>query len=162
MFIESGGFALLQLISSELPQSEYNRCFKKLLGYKTSFEWRDMKPRMERYNVPYHLYLGSTPLSSCMIVGAKIAKQFKERNRIEVMNTIVLSDGGNTSDLEVIAEGQYEESGRFRYENAISKEFSGYGSERCDIGKFQLKGNGLSVTTNIKVIFVTNYCRVSY
>ena len=102
IFIESGGFALLQLISSELPQSEYNRCFKKLLGYKTAYEWRDMKPRVERYDVPYHLYLGSTPLSSCMIVGAKIAKQFKERNRIEVMNTIVLSDGGNTSDIEVI------------------------------------------------------------
>ena len=65
---------------------------------------------MERYDVPYHLYLGSTPLSSYAIVGAKIAKQFKERNRIEVMNTIVLSDGGNTSDLKLL-EGQYEENG---------------------------------------------------
>ncbi len=163
LFIESGGFGLLQLISSELPQSEYNRCFKKLLGYKTSFEWRDMKPRMERHNVPYHLYLGSTPLSSCMIVGAKIAKQFKERNRIEVMNTIVLSDGGNTSDIEVIAEGQYEENGYFRYKNAISEEFAGrYGENKCEIGKFQLKGNGLSVTTNIKGMYGTNYGRVSY
>ena len=163
LFIESGGFALLQLISSELPQSEYNRCFKKLLGYKTAYEWRDMKPRVERYDVPYHLYLGSTPLSSCMIVGAKIAKKFKERNRIEVMNTIVLSDGGNTSDLEVISDGEYEENGRFRYSNAIQKEFGhGYGEERTDIGKFQLRGNGLSVTTNIKGMYGTNYGRVSY
>ena len=163
IFIESGGFALLQLISSELPQSEYNRCFKKLLGYKTAYEWRDMKPRVERYDVPYHLYLGSTPLSSCMIVGAKIAKQFKERNRIEVMNTIVLSDGGNTSDIEVIENGEYSEEGRFRYDNAISKEFGGsYGQERTEIGKFQLKGNGISVTTNIKGMYGTNYGRVQY
>ena len=163
IFIESGGFALLQLISSELPQSEYNRCFKKLLGYKTAYEWRDDKPRLERYNVPYHLYLGSTPLSTCMLVGSKIAKNFKERNRIEVMNTIVLSDGGNTSDLEVIADGEYQDDGRFRYSNAISKEFSsGYGEERTDIGKFQLRGNGMSVTTNIKGMYGTNYGRVSY
>ena len=163
IFIESGGFALLQLISSELPQNEYNRCFKKLLGYKTAYEWRDMKPRMERYDVPYHLYLGSTPLSSCMIVGAKIAKQFKERNRIEVMNTIVLSDGGNTSDIEVIENGEYSEEGRFRFDNAIQKEFAGsYGQERTEIGKFQLKGNGMSVTTNIKGMYGTNYGRVQY
>ena len=30
-----------------------------------------------------------------------VPKEFKDRNRIEVMNTIVLSDGGNTDEYEV-------------------------------------------------------------
>ena len=163
IYIEDESFGLLQLISSEVPQNEYNRCFKKLLGYKTAYEWRDNKPRLERYNVPYWLYLGSTPLSTCMIVGSKIAKQFKERNRIEVMNTIVLSDGGNTSGLEIVTNGRYgDDNGRFYYDDELQKEFGGYGDERTEIGKFQLKGNGLSVTTNIKGMYGTGYGQVRY
>ena len=51
--------------------------FQKVTWLQTHLNG-DMKPRMERYDVPYHLYLGSTPLSSCMIVGSKIVRVQEE------------------------------------------------------------------------------------
>ena len=148
VLIDLEGFALLQLISSELPMSEYNRSFKKLLGYKSGFEWRGDDPRLERYSVPQHLYLGATPLSPALIVASKIAKEFKERNNIEIMNTVVLSDGENTSSLLVLEGAESTERGHLRYTDAVQREFGGYGN-KSSVGKFVMKNGSRSTSVDL-------------
>ena len=51
------------------------------------------------YDIPRHLSLGSTPLCQGYLLSIKVANEFKENNNIEVLSTIVLSDGGATDYL---------------------------------------------------------------
>tara|TARA_Y100000389_G_scaffold204486_1_gene257321 strand:+ start:1908 stop:4088 length:2181 start_codon:yes stop_codon:yes gene_type:complete len=49
--------------------------------------------------------LGATPLNSAMIAGIEIAKRFRETHKVEILNTIVLTDGGAT-DVPSYATGE--------------------------------------------------------
>ena len=40
--------------------------------------------------------MGSTPLNATLVIGMEIAKQFRKANRVEVLNTIILTDGEAT------------------------------------------------------------------
>ncbi len=50
--------------------------------------------RGERYYMPNDYYLGSTPLNEALVVLNKMVPMFKERNKIEKMSLITLTDGG--------------------------------------------------------------------
>jgi hypothetical protein len=52
---------------------------------------------MTDIRVEHHGFdLGATPLNATLVVGLEIAKQFRKANRIEVLNTIILTDGEAT------------------------------------------------------------------
>ena len=98
---------LVQLITSESSPAQYKKHFENLLmyadvwsGYCGKRRFRD-EPYVSMYDLPNHLQLGSTPLAAAMVIATDVAKEFKDRNRVEVLNTIVLSDGGNTDEYEV-------------------------------------------------------------
>jgi hypothetical protein len=103
MYIKEKDIKLLQLISSEQSAKDYAITFKRLLGYSTAFDRsrNSVSARIDRYDVPSHLHLGSTPLAEAVIIARDVANKFKNDNRIEVLNTIVLSDGGNTTDIAI-------------------------------------------------------------
>ena len=100
---------LVQLITSESLPAQYKKSFENLLVLSdcwSTFTYRRHllggKHRyVSTYDLPSHLQLGSTPLASAIMIATDVAKEFKERNHIEVMNTIVLSDGGNTDEYLV-------------------------------------------------------------
>ena len=48
----------------------------------------------ERYYMPNEYYLGSTPLNEALVVLNKMIPMFKEKNKIEKMSLITLTDGG--------------------------------------------------------------------
>ena len=108
IYIDDENFRLLQLISSELSAPMYAKAFKGLLGWATTYinrnnrQDKEEKIWQERYNQPRHMSLSSTPLATAMLVGRDIANEFKQRNHLEVLNTIILTDGYNTDNIVVV------------------------------------------------------------
>ena len=103
MYIKEKDIKLLQLISSEQSAKDYAITFKRLLGYSTAFDRsrNSVSARIDRYDVPSHMHLGMTPLAEATMIARDVANKFKLDNRIEVLNTIVLSDGGNSTDIAI-------------------------------------------------------------
>ena len=92
---------LVELISSDLP----NRLYEKSFYSNARVERRFTYTQNADYYLTYlrysflHLSLGSTPLCQGYLLSIKVANEFKENNNIEVLSTIVLSDGGATDYL---------------------------------------------------------------
>jgi hypothetical protein len=101
---------LVELITSDLGAAQYTKVFKKLLGYATVFGnyYRnndfDNVVEMDRSCAPRHLNLGMTPLAEGIMILRDIAIEFKESKSLEVLNTIILTDGDNSTTLETIGE----------------------------------------------------------
>ena len=108
--VVENGVGLVQLITSDKGSAEFTRCFENLLMYASSYgtfcsrndreTWKDCY--VEYYNLPSWLQLGGTPLAQSMVIAIDVAKEFKSRNKVEVLNTIVLSDGENTDSFNVV------------------------------------------------------------
>lgn len=93
---------LVELISSDLPNRLYEKIFTQMLEWKDCFTYtQNADYYLSYYDVPRHLSLGSTPLCQGYLLSIKVANEFKENNNIEVLSTIVLSDGGATDYLSV-------------------------------------------------------------
>lgn len=105
---------LVELITSDLSSAQYTKVFKKLLGYATvfgSYYRNDDVVEMDRSCVPRHLNLGMTPLAEGIMILRDIAIEFKESKSLEVLNTIILTDGDNSTTLETIGEIKEFDSG---------------------------------------------------
>ena len=88
-----------------------NRCKKKELDESLMHLWHmaqcytDRYTTMEnyhkgeRYYMPSEYYLGSTPLNEALVVLNKMIPIFKDKNRIEKMSLITLTDGGANSSF---------------------------------------------------------------
>ena len=145
IIMEDQCIGLLELISSNLTRGQYTKVFKRLLGYGTAFSKsygrREFiygdgpnNVEMDRYSVPSHLNLGMTPLAEGIMILRDVAIDFKESNNLEVLNTIILTDGDNSTTMEVIesVEVHNDEFGTGRdYLNAKKKRM--YGSKFSDI-----------------------------
>ena len=66
---------------------------------------------MDRSCAPRHLNLGMTPLAEGIMILRDIAIEFKESKSLEVLNTIILTDGDNSTTLETIGEINEFDSG---------------------------------------------------
>ena len=117
LFIANSHFKLIELISSELSGKDYAQTFKNLLAWKLAYTYQDYYSEselyLERYDIPGHLQLSQTPLAPAVLVARDLAIKFQSENRVEVLNTIILTDGGNTDELD-IASGDHFEDGVFR------------------------------------------------
>ena len=88
-----------------------NRCKKKELdeslmhlwhmamSYSDRYGMGNNDHRGERYYMPQEYYLGSTPLNEALVVLNKMIPIFKDKNRIEKMSLITLTDGGANSSF---------------------------------------------------------------
>ena len=54
-----------------------------------------MDDRPDSVRIPSEYYLGSTPLNEALIMMLKLVPLFKNKYKIEKMNLITLTDGGN-------------------------------------------------------------------
>jgi len=82
---------------------------------------------MDRYSVPRYLDLGMTPLAEGVMMLRDIAIEFKESNSLEVLNTLILTDGDNSTQMEVISEIRDTDSGKYAYKERL------YGRKFSDI-----------------------------
>jgi hypothetical protein len=86
---------LTHLLSSSFTKQQTEMAYKCLLLWRDSF--RTPTNYRTDIRVDHHGFnMGATPLNATLVVGLEIAKQFRKANRIEVLNTIILTDGEAT------------------------------------------------------------------
>lgn len=96
--VKEGDMVIDELNMPHLFSSSFNKlqtvnAFKHLMllgEYMSNRYGSNMMLKNRNFN------LGATPLNSTMIVGIEIAKRFRETHKVEILNTIVLTDGGAT------------------------------------------------------------------
>lgn len=92
--IQTSSFRLRQLIHTGMRIGEFNNAIKNLLllaeGFRRS---RGYSYYTSYYTVPTSMSLGGTPLNESILVLRKVAENFKQQYKVEVLNTIILTDG---------------------------------------------------------------------
>jgi hypothetical protein len=66
-----------------MPATMFAKAAGALLGYKN----------LNRYRMPAWLNLGGTPLNESIVAAMKIIPKFQKENRLQVVNTVFLTDG---------------------------------------------------------------------
>jgi hypothetical protein len=94
--ISNERFRLKQFVHSGMRIGEFNNAIKNLLLTAEGFRrgsHRYYSGHAQEFSIPKNMYLGGTPLNESILVLRKLAEQFKEKHRVEVLNTIILTDG---------------------------------------------------------------------
>ena len=102
---------IVNLYSSTFKKAQRTKALHFLLMWKETFKtcgWnedvdqfstkRQWDENDESIESPFEM--GGTPLNSMLALGVDIANDFREAHRVEILNTIVLTDGGATDWLE--------------------------------------------------------------
>ena len=95
------------LISSSCGSAQYKTIITKMFALIDMFEsygYGDNGVYKNRYNMPDHLGMGGTPLGSMTMLARNLVRDFKAKNKVEVMNVIFLTDGDATDDLEIMGQ----------------------------------------------------------
>ena len=90
-------------LSSRMSKTEFKECVRALAVCANAMDWSS-SISTRRGDM-----LGATPLDDCIFALADILPGYRQQNGIEVLNTLIISDGDTTSQLlqqnEVIREG---------------------------------------------------------
>jgi hypothetical protein len=92
---------LVNLLSSSFTKTQIEEAYKFLLLYKQSFLARNSRsiPDISLGNKYFRLG-SSTPLNKTLVLAIEVAKSFREKTKVEILNTIILTDGDATDDGE--------------------------------------------------------------
>jgi hypothetical protein len=76
-------FRLLNLLSNKMSAVQFTKAAGALLRYETHGRW----------TMPEWFKLGGTPLNESIVAAMKIVPRFKKDNRLQIVNTVFLTDG---------------------------------------------------------------------
>jgi hypothetical protein len=97
-------FKMHQMLYSGMKNSEYIDAVKNLLLLCDAQNNRGMYYQSS-YNpyatIPLNAKLSGTPLNEAIIVLRSIADQFKKDTKVEILNTIILTDGEASSNVDI-------------------------------------------------------------
>jgi hypothetical protein len=85
-------FRLLNLLSSRMNASELTKSCASLISYIST---------RSHYRPPF-LEMGGTPLNEAIITAMEIVPEFKKQNRLQIVNTVFLTDGEGSPLREVL------------------------------------------------------------
>ena len=88
-------FSLIRLFDSKMNSQKLNKMASILLGVANYYNNR-YKPadcRDESYGISPSLQLGGTPLAETIMATIQIYKNFKNKYKCDIVNTIILTDG---------------------------------------------------------------------
>ena len=112
-------FSLLHLISSTLSTAKFNTSMVYLRYLRESFGNRrgGYYSTGMYYPIPGNLNLGGTPLNEAVMAAMEIVPMFQKKNKVQIINTIFLTDGQGTEqritwDSESGDYSRYLSSGR--------------------------------------------------
>ena len=88
--INTRGFKLLNILSSKMSAAEYSYACSALVQVATYRGFR-----------PHWFQLGGTPLNEAVISAMKIVPEFQKKNRLQIVNTVFLTDGEGHSLCDV-------------------------------------------------------------
>lgn len=117
-------FYMLNLLSSKMNTSEYTRASKFLLAAYSPKNYRQ-----SLFRVPDVLGLSSTPLNEAIITAKQIIKKFRKDYRLQIVNTVFLTDGeghclhkkfGNDSYRSDCEKSKYREDYDYKHFNVRS------------------------------------------
>lgn len=101
--ITENDLCINRLIHSGMGAKEFKKTMMLMLmigsGYSTWNSRQSGLPFCEHYSFPHHFGLGGTPLDATVLMMRDIALEFRRKNGIDVLNTLFLTDGGNTGSL---------------------------------------------------------------
>lgn len=95
---------LLQLFSSDMRITEFNEALLGMMGIRECLD----NGRYYRFTLPYKLQLGGTPLNDALLVTPDLLKKFIAKNRTQITNLVVLTDGDSHECDYVTQDGEYK------------------------------------------------------
>jgi hypothetical protein len=92
-------FRMKQLVHSTMRTVEFNDAIKNLLLLAHTFSAACRPYYSESATIPPTMRLAGTPLDEAIMVLRYIAEKFKKDTKIEILNTIILTDGESSYSL---------------------------------------------------------------
>lgn len=109
LVIGDNSFYLLQFVSNNCSAGQFNEAVRNLLVAADAYDSRSSYRSTGKYNyrLPEFMQLASTPLEESILVARTIADEFRAKNRIEVLNTVFLTDGDGDNNINIIGTNRY-------------------------------------------------------
>lgn len=102
-------FRMQHLISSRMKFTEFNKAIDNLLLLSVSNSNRNYYQFTDAYIfTPKTVSLSGTPLDEAIFVLRSLADDFREKNKVEILNTIILTDGDGSYGLQYISPDGYD------------------------------------------------------
>jgi hypothetical protein len=101
--IGDNSFNLLQFVSDNCSSAKFNEVVRTLLMCAKGYDY-SVRPsrRTERFVRNSDIMgLASTPLEESIMLARSIADKFRAKNRVEVLNTVFLTDGDGDNNITV-------------------------------------------------------------
>jgi hypothetical protein len=93
LYIHNVHFRLKELLNSKMKLTEFNMSVKKLLLLAKAHQQVFGYYTNHSYLVPPSMQLSGTPLNETILVLRHVAEKFKRETKVEILNTIILTDG---------------------------------------------------------------------
>jgi hypothetical protein len=92
---------MIKLLDSTFSKPQIEEAYKYLLVWKQSFVARltNTRPYVYAHDNPA-LSMNGTPLNATIVVAIEIAKRFRKSSNVEILNTVILTDGEATDFSE--------------------------------------------------------------
>ena len=97
------GFRLLELFNNKMNRNQFTKMAQMMLAIGQSYD-KDVS-----YCNPWQFYLGGTPLDDAIMAGIQIHKEFKKSNRLDIVNTVFLTDG-DSHTIEANVRSKFNDS----------------------------------------------------
>jgi hypothetical protein len=81
-------FTLLNFLSSKMSTRSYTQAAAMLLDFGSNGMGKGVN-----YTAPGWMHLSGTPLNETVVAAFQIVPEFKKKNRLEIVNTVFLTDG---------------------------------------------------------------------
>ena len=124
-----GDLMLTNILSSRMNAAELNLAYVYLWQMARSHYWNSQ-----------NICMGGTPLNGSIIVAEKLINDFRKNNRIQIVNTIFLTDG-DSNPARVRKDVSYDKKKQYIYVDKITKKTYNFGDR---IGRY-----GGNVTNNL-------------
>lgn len=96
------GFKLMEFFNNKMSRSDFTKMAQMLLTIGQNYE-KDVS-----YYLPHQFFLGGTPLDDAIMAGIQIHKEFQKSNRLDIVNTVFLTDG-DSHPIECRVASAYKE-----------------------------------------------------
>ena len=81
------GFRLMEFFNNRMTRAEFTKMAQMLLAIGLNYT------KSVSFSLPWEFYLGGTPLDDAIMAGVQIHKEFQKSNRLDIVNTVFLTDG---------------------------------------------------------------------
>ena len=105
-------FRLMELFTSNMNREDFNTMAEILLAIGDFYCSRNS---YRLWCAPEQLFLGATPLDDCIIAAMQIHGEFKAKTRVDVVNTIFLTDGDSHHTLSKTEGGAIRVTSHFNF-----------------------------------------------